>query len=151
MTKHRLTKSKTYAVWTAMKQRCYNPKETNYKWYGARGIQVCAKWKNSFLSFLADMGEVPKNKQLDRINNNRNYSPKNCKWSSPIQNSNNKRNNKKFKIDGVWKTAPEWARVSGLPLTTVRARIRKGVRGKKIIHPPHRIRKMRPLPCGRLT
>lgn len=94
-------KSKTYNAWVAMKQRCNNPNCTIYKYYGGRKppITVCNRWLESngkgFLNFLRDVGEIPKGKSLDRIDNNGNYCPKNCKLSTPKQQANNRRNNKK--------------------------------------------------------
>jgi hypothetical protein len=71
----------TYYSWAKMKQRCLNPKSTQWRWYGARGITVCERWL-IFDNFLADMGERPSQKHtLDRVNNDGNYEPSNCVWS----------------------------------------------------------------------
>lgn len=88
--------TKEYRCWRNMKERCHNINNGEYKNYGARGIKVCPKWRNSFLSFIKDIGRAPsKTHSLDRINNNKGYSPSNCRWATPIQQANNKRNNKK--------------------------------------------------------
>jgi hypothetical protein len=82
-------RSKEYRIWRGMWSRCTNPQRSNYKWYGAKGIQVCAAWK-SFANFLIDMGKCPKGFEIDRINNRGNYEPGNCRWTSHRDNCNNK-------------------------------------------------------------
>lgn len=90
VTKHGYEKTSTYNTWRCMKARCENKKHENYLHYGARGITVCERWHN-FINFLEDMGEKPTGYQIDRINNNGNYEPGNCKWVTPKENSNNRR------------------------------------------------------------
>lgn len=78
----------TYKSWLAMRNRCNNPKNADYAYYGGRGITVCERW-NSFVLFLKDMGERPKGTSIDRINNSLGYSPDNCRWATAqMQNSN---------------------------------------------------------------
>ncbi len=77
-----------------MKDRCYNSKAVSYKHYGGRGITVCNRWRQSFANFLADMGLRPSSKHsLDRIDNDGNYEPSNCRWATRIQQNRNKRFN----------------------------------------------------------
>ena len=84
-------RSGTYQAWSNMIQRCTNPKRREYKYYGARGITVCERWR-SFENFLADMGERPEGLTLDRINNDGNYEPGNCRWVDwETQQSNRRR------------------------------------------------------------
>ena len=84
--------SPTYYSWQAMKSRCENPRNWKYNQYGGRGIKVCDRWRNSFINFMQDMGERPSGYTLDRIDPNGNYEHNNCRWATPKQQANNKRN-----------------------------------------------------------
>ena len=84
--------SSEYRAWRSMKDRCTNPKDTDFHHYGGRGITVCERWISSFVDFYSDMGPKPtSDHSIDRINNNGNYEPGNCKWSTWIEQNNNKR------------------------------------------------------------
>lgn len=113
---HRQCGSRTYKSWDTMKQRCSNPKSRDYERYGKRGIKVCERWRNSFDNFLADMGERPEGKTLDRIDNDGNYEPGNCKWSTTKEQSLNKRNSLKAIYLGKLTPLIELAALKGLPL-----------------------------------
>ncbi|MGO1759632.1 MAG: hypothetical protein ACTHY0_07965 [Mammaliicoccus vitulinus] len=89
---HNMSKSKIYNRWKSMKSRCNNPNHSHYNHYGARGVKVCDRWATSFENFYKDMGEPPTEKhQIDRIDNDGNYEPNNCRWVTPTQNINNQR------------------------------------------------------------
>ena len=80
-----------YSVWKSVRNRCNNPKNEHYQWYGARGIKVCERW-DSYENFIADMGPRPSNKHsIERVNNDGNYEPANCKWATKLEQSRNRR------------------------------------------------------------
>jgi hypothetical protein len=90
--RHGMRDSPEYRVWQGMVARCINPRVSGFKYYGGRGITVCERWRDSFLNFLADMGTRPEGLTLDRINNDGNYEPGNCRWASwSVQNANKRK------------------------------------------------------------
>lgn len=116
----------TILTWRSMIGRCYNPKNSRYESHGRRGITVCDRWKN-FENFLSDMGERPsKTYSLDRIDNNGNYTPENCRWATAKQQARNTRRNRNLTIDGRTFCVAEWAEISGIKQDTILARLKSG-------------------------
>ena len=90
-----------YQVWQGMKARCLNPNNKHYANYGGRGITICNDWINDFNQFVQDMGERPQGYSIDRINNNGDYTPNNCKWSTKKEQQRNRRITKHITIAGI--------------------------------------------------
>lgn len=116
-----------YTAWARMKHRCYNPKSPKFGIYGGRGIRVCKRWLNSYPNFISDLGECPPGLTLDRIDVNGNYTPSNCRWATPRQQSNNRRNNRFIKFKGMVKTLAQWADEVGVGQSTIWHRLRRGL------------------------
>jgi len=94
--KHGFNRTPTYVCWSNMLARCTNPKRRDFKNYGGRGISVCERWR-SFENFLADMGEKPPKLSLDRVDNDANYGPDNCRWATASEQRLNQRSHRSFR------------------------------------------------------
>lgn len=114
-------------VWQQMIGRCTNKNDESYKNYGGRGIKVCDKWRNDFLAFLKDMGPRPfDGAQIDRFpNNNGNYEPGNCRWTTRKNNLRNTRKNRFLEFDGKRLTVAEWSEVTGISQSAIYSRLDK--------------------------
>lgn len=116
---------RAYGVWQAMRDRCNNPNRADYHRYGGRGITVCKRWE-SFENFLEDMGNPPKGYTLDRISNDKGYSPKNCKWSTRKEQVYNSSKVRLVTIGGKTKTLGEWLSQYAVTRSTFYQRLRRG-------------------------
>ena len=103
----------TYKSWSHMKDRCLNPRNKSYSYYGGRGITVCDRWLD-YANFLEDMGEKPKGMSIDRINNDGNYEPDNCRWANAKQQNRNKRWNVWIEFQGRRMILTDWAKLIGI-------------------------------------
>ncbi len=112
---HGMTRTSEYRSWIAMKSRCYDEDREGYKNYGGRGIKVCDRWLNSFELFFKDIGPKPGPEYtVDRIDNDGDYEPDNCRWATRQEQSNNRRNSKLIHYRGSLKSLPEIARLHNL-------------------------------------
>lgn len=130
-----------------MKRRCYNPEEKFYKDYGGRGIKVCGEWMDkkeghsNFQKWAVKNG-WEEGRSIDRIDVNGNYEPSNCRWATPEEQANNRRNNNYVTINGVTKTTSEWARQIGISQNAFTGRINSGWTGEKLLKPKFKPLKM---------
>lgn len=113
-----------YHTWTGMIQRCVNPKVDRYSQYGGRGISVCERWRSSFISFYQDMGDRPSARHsLDRIDNDGDYCPSNCRWATNTEQGRNRPMARIIVANGISRTLAEWVEVTGLHRRTIADRI----------------------------
>jgi len=130
-----------------MKRRCYNPEEKFYKDYGGRGIKVCDEWMDkkeghgNFQKWAVENG-WEEGRSIDRIDVNGNYEPSNCRWVTPEEQANNRRNNNYVTINGVTKTTSEWARQIGISQNAFTGRINSGWTGEELLKPKFKPLKM---------
>lgn len=124
-TTHGQTRTKTYNSWRAMKDRCYCASHKEYKRYGAVGVYVCDRWKNSFENFLLDMGERPEGSSIERIDNSKGYFPENCTWATAEQQANNKTNSKIIEFNGKKMSVAMWGKHLGIKAATIHARLKR--------------------------
>ncbi len=122
--KHGGKGSEEYLIWKGMKQRCENPRNPNYKNYGARGITICAAWRTSFATFLHDMGPRPSPQHsLDRQDGAGNYTPENCRWATPLMQARNTRRNRLITHNDRTMTLSMWAEETGIAYAVLFARL----------------------------
>lgn len=141
LTTHGMKNRPEYRIWLAMKNRCHNPAiATNplYRDYGGRGIKVCERWRASFPDFLADMGPKPSpDHELDRIDNDGDYEPGNCRWATVTQQARNRRSNLLLTIDGETRCLAEWAEQYRMSQTCLYQRLKAGWNLKTALTTPN--------------
>ncbi len=117
--------SRAYKTWMGLRSRCEYKRHPQYHNYGARGIRVCDRWRQ-FENFLADMGEPPEGMSIDRINNDGDYSPDNCRWATIVEQRRNTRINVLLTFRGKEQCVAAWAEEVGLSRKTLQTRLRRG-------------------------
>ena len=136
-TKHGMRKSSEYSAWQSMRQRCMNPRMIQYRDYGGRGIEVCARWLESFENFIEDMGRKPTPRHsMDRIDPDGPYSPENCRWATPVVQARNQRLNRLVTFQGKTMSVAAWARRVRLPTRLLCKRLADGWSPGKAITTP---------------
>lgn len=136
---HNADEKRLHSVWADMKRRCKNPSRENYPHYGGRGITVCPEWEdfNNFYEWAIANG-YSQGLSLDRIKNNGNYEPANCKWSTVKEQNDNRSCTVKFTYNGETRTLTEWSELYGLKYGLLYDRIfREGLSFEEAIHKPY--------------
>ena len=134
---HRKSNTRIYQIWTNMRRRCNSPTCDAYPLYGGRGITVCDTWGKDFTAFQdwALSHGYRENLTIDRIDNDKGYSPENCRWATVKEQNNNRSSNIFCEIDGMRKTLSQWAEYADLPKYTIYDRWHRGVQGHDLIGP----------------
>jgi hypothetical protein len=135
--RHGMFGTRVYNIWGRMIQRCRNPKDRSYHRYGGRGIEVCPRWLD-FKAFYEDMGDPPPRHSLERINNAKGYTPENCRWATSQEQCRNTRRNLHITLNGVTKTAVEWAEELGINSKTLYTRKASGWSDERALTQPIR-------------
>lgn len=124
---HHLSNTRIYKIWIDIKKRCYNSKHICYQNYGGRGITMCDDWKNDFKSFYnwSMNNGYQQNLSIDRINNDGNYEPSNCRWTNRKTQNNNTRHNHYITYNGKTLTLAQWSEELGFTYSCLKSRINK--------------------------
>lgn len=126
--KHGCRHTRLFSVWANIKSRCFNENASHYNRYGARGIVICEEWRNNFKAFYdwAMVNGYTDELTIDRIDNNGNYCPENCRWVTVKEQSRNKSTNHLFTVFGITKSLIEWCEKYHIHYKTVRDRLKRG-------------------------
>jgi hypothetical protein len=127
--------SRTHQAWRAMIARCHNPSNGSYHNYGGRGIAVCERWRADFLAFLNDMGEPGANLSIDRVDNDGDYEPGNCRWATRKEQGNNRRTCRHIDYQGKRLTIMQASEASGLSHAVILQRLKAGWPEDKVFEP----------------
>lgn len=137
ITKHGYSGTRIYNIWSGMMDRCYEPSHHSYGNYGGRGIRVCERW-HDVQTFAADMLPIPTGRTLDRVNNDGNYTPENCRWATPSEQQRNTRRARRLTFDGRTESIATWAEEKGMSLQTLLMRLRVWPVDKALTQPLRR-------------
>jgi hypothetical protein len=132
--------TRAHLAWADMQRRCYEIGHKAYKSYGGRGIKVCDRWlgRDGFVNFYEDMGDCSDDLTLDRIDNDGDYEPGNCRWVTMLEQCNNRRSNRWMTFEGERKTIAEWVRHTGINSATLIHRSNIGWSDEKVLTTPVR-------------
>lgn len=135
LAKHKKCKTRLYSIYNNMKNRCYNKKHRDYKYYGGRGIAICDEWLNDFQAFYdwAIDNDYKENLTIDRLDVNGDYEPSNCRWATPKQQANNQRSNTYLTYNGKTQTLAQWANELGMKYACLYSRYRRKWKAKDIL------------------
>lgn len=134
---HGRSNTREYTIWNHIIQRCLNPKSPHFRKYGAKGITMSNRWRESFEAFFGDMGPCPSGRHsIDRIDNSRGYEPGNCRWATATEQARNTSQVRLVAMDGVVRCLSEWAEFAGMSQQTLRHRIKRGWPFDKAIKTP---------------
>lgn len=138
-TTHHKTGTRIYRIWRGMKTRCENPNDYHYEFYGGRGIKVCAEWEKFELFYdWALANGYTESLTLERIDNNGNYEPSNCRWATVKEQCNNRRTSRIITHNNISHTLSEWAEIADMQPTTLAYRINNGWSMDKALKTPVR-------------
>lgn len=142
--KHGGRNERLYGVWNGMKNRCYDADDRAFKWYGGRGIKVCDEWVNDYGAFrqwaLENGYDDSLNKYectIDRINDNGDYSPDNCRFTNMVVQNNNRRSNVVITFNGESHTLKEWSYITGLNYSMLKKRYKYGWSAERMLSTPN--------------
>lgn len=136
--KHGYSGTRLFRIYQGIMTRCTNPNDHNYLKYGARGIKICEEWRKDKVAFFkwAEANGYSDNLSIDRIDNNGDYSPENCRWTDAKTQANNRRSSKYAECRGERHTLAEWAEISGIPRNRISQRLKVGWEVEKAIFHP---------------
>lgn len=127
-----------YNTWAQIKQRCTNPNNPQYQYYGGRGITMCQRWMDNFEDFYADIGDRPDGMTLDRIDNNKGYEPTNVRWATKSEQARNRRCVVEVTHNGKRMFLHEWAKYLGISHEVLKKRWQRGLRPPELLKPTTR-------------
>jgi len=136
--RHGLSKTNIYKIWLGMRDRCVNPNSNRFDRYGGRGIKVCRRW-NNFKNFLKDMGSRPSGYSIERINNDKSYSPSNCRWATTSEQMRNYSRNVILRMGGKRQCVADWADELKVTRWMLYSRLHNGWSVKRTLTQPVRV------------